>query len=63
MATKKRPTVTKDLGESWGVRIPADLLARLRVVCAQRRAKKRLPNTQRQVAAKILEDWLKKVGG
>ena len=47
----------------WSVRVSTDLLDRLRVACAKRRLERKLPNTQKDVAEKILEDWLRKVGG
>ncbi len=60
---KKAKAVKPPADEVWGVRMAPDLLVRLRLVCAQRRAKRIHPHRQKEVAEMLIEGWLKKVGG
>lgn len=43
------------------VRVACGLIDRLRIVCAQRKLSRELPNTQKDIIEMTLEDWLNKV--
>ena len=42
------------------VRVPRELMRRLQVVCAERRADAKPPHTQQAIVIKALETWLRR---
>ena len=66
--TSKKPAsskrnASKEPDATLSVRISPELLARLRNACADRRASRSFPFSQRDVIEQLLGKWLERVGG
>ena len=48
--------------EQLGVRIPRDLINRLRIAAATRKAQRATPHSQAEMVAEALTDWLDRKG-
>ena len=61
-STSKPASSDDEVEEIWAVRVPRSLLYRLRLACLKRKAEKKRPWQQKEVARQLIEQWLKKIG-
>ena len=60
--TNKKNREAAQVFEQLGVRIPRDLINRLRIVAATRKAQRATPNSQAEIVAEAVTKWLDQNG-
>ena len=59
---KKNRETSEQVFEQLGVRIPRDLINRLRIAAATRKARRAKPHSQAEMVADALTEWLDRKG-